>query len=502
MEPLLRPADILTAVVLPAMHAGMAAHGFSGTMDPDHSDGAAAPSRDAGSAGMRLALQLGLDGIPAVGDEHSSRAKRGSVQIASATRQSDLRSTARALAAEGTASELLRALCALLDARPTAQPSADMTGSDEPSAALRSDAPSRRVSLRLVEAAIEFLQRLVSALAELAHDVSAGLRAVPGSSPIVADPASESLTRLRRQLGDVLIVAGCCNWRTALQLAPLEAAMSSLPASAAPAGSELPDPAESRADLAVLLTPPLLRGSRGDAHTPEQHGSDSSHMRSNTAKAQQAVPACLVLCASSADAASAFVAAAHALTRPQQTAEMENLKQYGNNSHGQNTAQWHTRALTALVRQLPRKIARRALLAACLELLPWCTAAEYRRLTDIVLPAWLAALQPRAASAAATLTKANRAGGSAAVSAGSAAAASVHAGAASGGGVEATSTGVLQLSARVASLLVREDAPVPENGSGRRDLLWPPYQWRIPNLDTPLWSGTSAISHLELITGI
>ncbi len=480
MEPLLRPADVLRAVVLPVVCAGMATPGLSGTTEPDHSDGSAAPSSDAGSPDLQLALQLGLDAVPAIGDERSTRSKRGSMVTGSApqSQQSHSRSVARALVAEGTAGELLRALCALLDVRPTARPSTETTAADDPSAGDYRDLPSRRVPLRVVEPAIELLERLVSALADLVHGCSEERNpgAILGSRPADPGPAADSLVPLWRQLGEVLVFVEGCNWRTALQLAPLEAAVSPHPASAAPTASELPDPGDSRADIAVLLTPPLLRSSYSSGQTAEQarHLSGSSHIPSDTAKAQQAVTDCLVLCASSAVAASAFVAAAHAMTAPQQLAALEGIDRDLPPSRGQSTLQSHATALAALVLQLPRKITRRALLAGCLELLPWCTSVEYRQLTETVLPAWLATLQPRAASTAAPPGAANCAG-SAIVSAGSTAA-PVHAESAYVGGVEATLAGVLQLCARTASLLVCDDAPVAEGGSSRRDPLCDPCQ--------------------------
>ncbi len=496
VEPLLRPADVLRAVVLPAVRAGMAAHGLCGATKPDHSDGSAAPSSDAGPADLRLALQLGLDAIPAIGDERSTASKRGSLASGSApqSQQSHLRSIASALATEGTAGELLRVLSALLDARPTAQPSTETTAANEPSAADRSNPPGRRTPLRLVEPAVELLQRLVTAHADLSNDVSEGRNpgGIPGSNPADSIPAADSLVQLRRrQLREVLVFARGCNWRTAIQLAPLEAAMSSLPASAAQTASELSNPAGSPANLAALLIPPLLRSSHSNMYTAEQaqHLINSRLTRSDTAEAAQAVTECLVLCASSAGAAAAFAEAARALTTPQQPAALTPAHQDVLPSQRQTTTQRHTTALAALALHLPRKIMRRALLAACLELLPWCTSVEYRQLTETVLPAWLATLQPRAASAAATPGAAKRAG-SAAVSAGSARAASVRAEAASVGGSEAPSAGVLQLCARVASLLARDDAPVARDGSARRELSLHQCPWHVSPSWTPLRSST------------
>ena len=472
MEPLLWPADILRAVVLPAVRAGTVTHGLIGTGSLHHGGGSAAQSQDGGSADLRLALQLGLDALPAVVNGHSTGPKRSSMASGSISRRSHSSLIARRLVWDGTASELLRALCALLDSRPTAQPSRRPTAADEHAGASCSSPPGEKILLRVVEPALELLQRLVAAIADLTHEVCEGQRSaetVREQNPSDPDLAVASPAQLSHQLEELLAIARCCSWRTALHLAPLGAAMSLLPACAAATASELAEPADSAADFAALLVPPVSRSSNRMAQTAEQtqHRSDSRLMSADSVRTQQAVTECLVLCASSADAASAFAEAAHALTAPQQTAALEISQQNVSTSGGQITIQGNTTALAVLVLQLPRKHARRTLLATCLELLPWCTAAEYRRLTETVLPAWLAALQPRSASAAATPGSTTRAG-FVSIPGGSPAA-SVHDEAAPGNGGEAATTGVLQLCARAASLLVRDDAPVAEGGSGRRD---------------------------------
>ena len=492
MEPLLRPADVLRALVLPATIAGMAAHGLSCMTEPDDSDGPPAPSDSPGSADLRLALRLGLDSLPL--SERSAGSKRSSTVTGSAPRQSDSSAAARALVAEGTAGELLRALCALLDARPTAQPSTGMAGADQPSAASRRDPSSHRVPLRLVEPAIELLQRLVNALADPIQDV---IQVSDGA--LHSDPVSGSLTQLRRRLEEVAVTARGCNWRTALQLAPLEAALSSLPTtSAAATASGRSETADGRASIAVLLVPPSLRSSCSSAQGAEhtQHFSNGRLVPSDTVKVQQAVTECLVLCAASADAASAFAEAAEASTASQQAPVQEGKQRNMLPICGQNTIQCHARALAGLVLQLPRNRARQALLAACLELLPWCTAAEYRRLAETVLPAWLAFLQRRAILAAPAPGTANRLG-SAAISAASTAAPAPAEAACSGGSI-GTSAGVLQLCARAASLLVRDDAPVADGGGGRRGPVTASLPMALIPMWTPVRSGTPIGSHLEL----
>ena len=402
MEPILRPADVLQCLVLPTLRlhaAGVRRSGSTLAAGDDSED-----ERDAGAGpgDLRLALLLGLDVMPAVGDGCANVSRRSNLATTPATAkaaQAVASTIDHDLAAEGVAGKLMQALCGLLEARLAAMPGGHTAAvADRTSAAEHGEMPVIHVPLRLIELAMDLLQRLVSATAEYSAAVSCqrgvGANVHPGGA------ASAGYTQLDRQLGRLLVAARGCSWRTLLQLAPLESAMRGEVSSfgTAPAVREQFGPSGSFVGLATLLCPPILLGSRGGEHVNEL-SCQASHARllpSDTSKIKQAITECLVLCASSADAATAFAEAATAVAVRQMSAVAgtDNTPSAVGTA-GVSKLQRQTMALSELVLSLPRQSARRLLLAACLELLPWSTAAEYQRLTETVLSAWLATLQPR-----------------------------------------------------------------------------------------------------------
>ena len=479
MEPLLRPADVLRALVLPAVRSSAASFG-RGVRAPGTDSIGMDARRNDGAGDLRLALQLGMDSFSAAGGDTAKASQRSSSVTSPAPQpsRSDSSAVACKLVANDTAAGLIQAVCALLDARPTAPPVPRAATAEVSSAAARSDLHTRQLLLRLVELSLELMQKLTAALADCALAIGTGPR--PGASPdpavVDSEPASEGVT-FRRQLQEMLSIARDCKWRTALQLAPLEAAMSTLSGSVQPPvmAADQGDSPDSSSSLSALLSPPCLRGSTstGQASGQSGHFGNSRQLASDSGKAQQVVTECLVLSVASTDGAMAFAAAISRAAGRQNPAVTEEWIPTGISHGGLSTIQRQATALAALMSQLPRLSTRRALLAACLELLPWCTAAEYRQLTETVLPAWLAALQPRESPAAASLPGLRRQlstrddGIAAQPVAPGMAAVPPPTEAGSSAARVPVAAGVLQLCARVASLLVREDAAVADDGNSR-----------------------------------
>ena len=477
VEPLLRPAEVLRALVLPAARSSLATH----QMRTDPLGGSAGPAGDsaadsasntaATTADLRLALQLGIQCLPPTSDDSTSSQQLNEGRVAGASAfqlpEASAAVTGDELVAAGTAEELSAVLLALLDVRPSAQPKICATAASSDSHPLDSgSSDAGHVSLRQVELASELLQRLLAAVAayvlELVDAHGPWIELEERSDEETSIPL-QVIRLLTGQLDRLCCAASTRSWRTALQLAPIELVLHRVASRKLQPVTPSATNVASLADrFTVLLRPPSLRQSTSIAdpmrHSQRLDGSQT--LASDMQRAQQAVTECLALCASSDVAAGVFgqiatggfmrlkpaaacteVApkAAHAgggcgTVQPSAPPDASDAPAAADSSR--STVELDAAALARTVLALPRRSARAMLLASCLSLLPWSTAAEYARLTRAVLPAWLTTLQPRRAAAAAGADAAE-------------------------GGADAD---VLQLCARVASLLVRKDALVADDG--------------------------------------
>ena len=438
VQPVLRAAEVLRALVLPAARSWtVALHSRQN-------------SQNGATADLRLALQLGIQSLPLAADEneanhqHRRNPNAGDMTAGVCTSVEEAADVGGEMLADRTADELLSALFALLDARPSAESEASAAAAGRQSdAASGSNATAeRRITMRQIELTIELSGRLIAAVTAYVHaqlrDMQTPDAALDDGRSAVAATPLQGTDLLAGQLHRLCLVAETCSWRTALCLAPLEPAMRLV--------------------------------CSDDAIRDEQQDGGIQKLASGTHSAQQAVTECLVLCASSAEAARAFVEVAGGaeggqaqLAAPGSTLSAADYSsshspvQLPGKSCSSNSAavtdskasavEASTAAVARLVLALPRRTARAELLASCLSLLPWCTATEYARLTRTALPAWLAALQRQIVAIAASAP-------------GSAAAGVL-------GAEDRAAADVLQLCARVASLLARDDAPMADADGGR-----------------------------------